>query len=75
MAKTKAQVGFRIVKNGMRVNNQAHPVAQKSAGKNTFVYHSGQKVITSPEGVETFADAMGKVMRNYSGAWERLAKK
>jgi hypothetical protein len=75
MAKTKAQVGFRIVKSATGINSHAHPIAQKSGKKNTFVYHSGQKVITSPEGVETFADAMSKVMRNYSGAWERLAKK
>lgn len=30
---------------------------------------------TTPTGVTTFAEAMDKVRKNYSGAWERLAKR
>jgi hypothetical protein len=60
--------------NGNSTGKSANRVMPMDKKKKLFIYHSKQKVVTSPEEVKTWAEAVDKVMRNYNEAWERLAK-
>lgn len=66
MAKKKA--GFSVIKSaGMLMPN--------TKKRNVFIYGSKNEVVSSPEGVKTWGQAVDKVMKNYNDAWQRLAKK